>query len=74
MNASDMDLIPESETRGITPLLRAVFCVTFFGDVLHNHSFFPLQMDLKRMKWRLVKPFSCTHLSCKPVLIGSPAH
>lgn len=25
------------------------------------------------MKWRLVKPFSRTHLSCKPVVIGSPS-
>lgn len=25
------------------------------------------------MKWRLVKPLSYTHLSCKPVVIGSPS-
>lgn len=53
----------------------ALCCVLchFFGDVLHNHSFSPLQTNLKRMNWRLVKPFSCTHLSCKPVVIGSPS-
>lgn len=47
----------------------SLFLVMFF---MYIH-FFPLQTNLKRMKWRLVKPFSCTHVSCKPVVIGSPS-
>lgn len=67
-----MALTPECETwlsHHFALCFMSLFLVMFF---IYIH-FFPLQTNLKRMKWRLVKPFSCTHVSCKPVVIGSPS-